>query len=288
MRSIRPAFLSRPGDRGDAAIGRAPIRSMVRWLLAGVVLAIGLDDVPALDPSRQIVKMKVMAKKLGRYEEKRDLGRTPEPRGAARGGDGARFVVFNTRNAATLPDDNIWTLGEDADGTLWIGTPGGLVRMQDGILATFTSQEGLPANHVRSIHRDRKGTLWIANAGELSVFEGGGARVYRDRDGRTLKGGYSFVETADGSLWIAADRLYRLRDDRLTAYGEAQGLPARPSALVTGPDDTLWVGTFGAGLARFDGSRFTLLTAKDGLPVISGSERTAGVSPATVTGSSRR
>src|SRR6059036_544680 len=42
MRSIRPAFLSRPGDRGDAAIGRASIWWMVRWLLSGVVLAIGL------------------------------------------------------------------------------------------------------------------------------------------------------------------------------------------------------------------------------------------------------
>ena len=275
MRSIRPAFLSRPGDRGDAAIGRAPIRSMVRWLLAGVVLAIGLDDIPALDPSRRITQYvhDVWQRDDGLPQNTvKDILQTRDgylwlatQEGLARF-DGARFVVFNTRNAATLPDDNIWTLGEDADGTLWIGTPGGLVRMQDGILATFTSQEGLPANHVRSIHRDRKGTLWIANAGELSVFEGGGARVYRDRDGRTLKGGYSFVETADGSLWIAADRLYRLRDDRLTAYGEAQGLPARPSALVTGADDTLWVGTFGAGLARFDGSRFTLLTAKDGLP----------------------
>src|SRR3954453_9983041 len=34
-----------------------------------------------------------MAKKLGRYEEKRDFKRTPEPRGEPAAGDGARFVV---------------------------------------------------------------------------------------------------------------------------------------------------------------------------------------------------
>ena len=248
---------------------------MVRPLLAGLVLVIGLDDVRALDPSRQITQYvhDVWLRDNGLPQNTvKDILQTRDgylwlatQEGLARF-DGARFVVFNARNGAALPDDNIWTLGEDGDGSLWIGTPGGLVRMQNGTLATFTSQDGLPANHVRAIHRDRRGILWIANAGELSVFEGGRARVYRDRDGRTVKGGYSFVETDDGSLWIAADRLYRLRDDRFTAYGEEQGLPARPSALVGGADGTLWVGTFGAGLMRFDGSHFTRLTARDGLP----------------------
>jgi len=251
------------------------VQVVLRSALRVLILLFGIHEVPGLDPTRQPSQYvhDIWMKDDGLPQNTvKQIIQTRDgylwlatQEGLARF-DGARFVVLNARHGAALPDNNVWTVLEDPDGGLWIGTPGGLVRMRDGSFTTYTTEDGLPANHVRALYRDRRGALWVATAGELSVFEGGRARVFRDQDGRTPKGGYSFLETRDGSLWIAADRLYRLVGDRLASYGESEGLAGRPSALVEGPDGALWAGTFGAGLARFDGARFTRLTARDGLP----------------------
>src|SRR2546428_7004294 len=121
MRSIRPACSPRPADRGDAAIGRSPIRTMVRWLLSGVVLVFGLDDVRALDPSRQITQYvhDVWLRDNGLPQNTvKDILQTRDgylwlatQEGLARF-DGARFVVFNARNGRACPAANTWTLAK--------------------------------------------------------------------------------------------------------------------------------------------------------------------------------
>jgi len=50
----------------------------------------------------------------------------------------------------------------DADGTLWIGTAGGgLSRLKDERIATFTIREGLPDNTISQILEDDAGNLWL-------------------------------------------------------------------------------------------------------------------------------
>ena len=47
--------------------------------------------------------------------------------------------------------------------------------------------------------------------------------------------------------------------------GEATYNPNYVFAVHIDPDDTLWVGTWGAGVARFDGENWVNYTTKDGL-----------------------
>jgi signal transduction histidine kinase len=61
-----------------------------------------------------------------------------------------------------LPSSWIRTLYLDAQGTLWIGTAGGgLSRLQDGRIATFTMREGLLDNTISQILEDDDGNLWL-------------------------------------------------------------------------------------------------------------------------------
>lgn len=62
-------------------------------------------------------------------------------------------------------------LHEDADGVTWIGTYGsGLVRIEHGVVAQYTSANGLFDDTVSCILPDREGRLWMAGNRGISVL----------------------------------------------------------------------------------------------------------------------
>jgi len=89
-------------------------------------------------------------------------------------GDGLYWVDEGARDRCDklsgLTSDWIRTLYLDAQGTLWIGTAGGLSWLQDERIATFTIREGLPANTISQILEDDDGNLWLGgNRGIVRV-----------------------------------------------------------------------------------------------------------------------
>src|SRR5687768_26466 len=63
--------------------------------------------------------------------------------------DGVRFVEFNRRNTSEISDDEIITLLEDHEGSLWIGTyEGGILRYQNGKFTSYTTKDGLAHDSV--------------------------------------------------------------------------------------------------------------------------------------------
>ena len=115
---------------------------------------------------------------------------------------------------------------QDRAGRVWLGTQGGLLRMDVSDLKLFTTQDGLSADDVRAIAEDREGTLWVGT-------EGGG--------------------------------LNRLRDGHFSCFTKTNGLPGNSiRALEVDSDGVLWIATSG-GLARFNGSKWTAYSKKEGL-----------------------
>jgi len=84
--------------------------------------------------------------------------------GVARYADG-KFVQYRTKEG--LPYNNVWSLLADANGDLWIGTPGGggLTRGRAGSFVNFTMANGLPSNFICSLQDDGAGNLWVASYG---------------------------------------------------------------------------------------------------------------------------
>ena len=67
----------------------------------------------------------------------------------------------------------VWSLLEDRDGNLWIGTQNGVSMYNGGSFTHFTKKEGLSGNAVRSILEDRDGNLWFGTYGRgVSKYNG--------------------------------------------------------------------------------------------------------------------
>ncbi|SMO50998.1 ligand-binding sensor domain-containing protein [Saccharicrinis carchari] len=73
-----------------------------------------------------------------------------------------------------LPQNYAYSLAEDLDGYMWIGTGEGLVRY-DGIdFITYTQNDSLASDFVRSLFVDKDGVLWVGhNNGTLSYYKNG-------------------------------------------------------------------------------------------------------------------
>src|SRR5207249_2023728 len=134
------------------------------------------------------------------------------------------FTVFGAREG--LSRDFVYTSLEDADGTVWAGTAGGLDRLENGRFAPVPAPSDRRVG-VRSLAQAGDGTLWVGTGG----------------------GG-----------------LCRLTGGRFQRFTTADGLPSDlVLALHAGADGTLWAGTNG-GLARFEDGRFVGTTSAAGLP----------------------
>jgi ligand-binding sensor domain-containing protein len=59
-----------------------------------------------------------------------------------------------------------WTINEDNDGNLWIGTiDAGVWRYDGKKLKNYTVKDGLTSNAIWTIYKDRKGELWFGTVG---------------------------------------------------------------------------------------------------------------------------
>jgi signal transduction histidine kinase/ligand-binding sensor domain-containing protein/DNA-binding response OmpR family regulator len=145
-----------------------------------------------------------------------------------------RFEHLSPRQG--LPNNWVWSISQDKEGFLWIGTYDGLYKYDGQAATSYGSNPADPLHSLRSniisdIHEDRKGRLWVATWG------GGLHQV----DKRTGKARAYPVETRQSSQW----------DQLNSIYEDHRGI--------------LWLGTY-LGIARFDpGARkYTLYPAPKG------------------------
>jgi diguanylate cyclase (GGDEF)-like protein len=116
---------------------------------------------------------------------------------------------------------------EGRDGTVWIGTGGGLSRLSAGKLSTFTTREGLSSDQVSALLEDRAGTLWIGTYGAgLTLLSGGTFSHVGEREGLSGSTVLSLLEDGDGTVWIGTSDggLCRFRGGRVSCVNSRLGL----------------------------------------------------------------
>lgn len=201
-----------------------------------------------------------------------------------------------------LANEYVFAVGLDRDGHKWFGTnAGGVSRYKNGQWKTFFPMHGLADYWVYSFAQQRNGDFWIgtwagvnkvdAKSGKFSTYvkELVNEWVYgiavdaQDQVWFGTEGGVSMFNGKAWRSWTHADGLgapnseqlpfsantglgTRSRHDlNVSAEGSATYNPNYVFAMLVAQDGTVWAGTWGAGAARFDGQRWSNLTARDGL-----------------------
>ena len=123
------------------------------------------------------------------------------------------------------------------DGRLWIGTTGGLVRIQNGDSTNFTPADGLADLWVSSIFDDRKGSLWIGSAnGGVTRYRNGKFIAFNTKVGLFTNEIYSALVDDQGDLWLGSPRgIGRVHHQDLEDF-EAGRIPAVHSHVYTTVD----------------------------------------------------
>jgi len=131
-------------------------------------------------------------------------------------------------SGATILGPQIFSLFEDHNDQLWVGSQNGLGHFDGQKWTLLTAHDGLSGNSVRAITEDNNGGLWVGTENQgLDLYQNGKFTVYRAGQG-SLPG-----------------------DDI--------------SCLCAASDGTLWVGTFAHGLARFEGGKWESFSTHNGL-----------------------
>ncbi|MCB9235541.1 MAG: response regulator [Bacteroidia bacterium] len=81
---------------------------------------------------------------------------------------------YDSRNPATLSNDEVRWITQTADGTIWVGTDGGgfnALNPENENFTRFGESEGLSNNVVYAMLPDSKGNLWISTNNGISRFD---------------------------------------------------------------------------------------------------------------------
>jgi signal transduction histidine kinase/ligand-binding sensor domain-containing protein len=178
---------------------------------------------------------------------------------------GSRFVTFSDK---LLPRGRSVTALEcSSDGSVWAGTPEGLVHIAGSASRIFTTRDGLPDNEVSALTQDKNGTLWIGTNDGISRLLNGEISVYRTRDGLSHSQVLALRLDREGTLWAGTKNgLDQFTDGKVTPYTTNEGLSSNNvGPLLEDRAGHLWIGTLGHGLNFFDGHRFRNLTMRNGL-----------------------
>lgn len=170
---------------------------------------------------------------------------------------GGQFRAYGPKDG--LPDEAISQLYVDRAGRLWIVAGIHLSRFEDGKFVTIGPGPGLPLTTVRNVREDRNGDLWVAGLNAVGTWSG--ERFTKAIESGTLDGIFIGPMVVDrrGVLWFGGNRglFARSPDGKVRRFSDRDGLPDTfVRALWEDRDGNLWVGT-NAGVARFDGARFT-------------------------------
>ena len=219
--------------------------------------------------------------------------------------DGVRASALPLPPGQQLPSTAVGALLPAHDGSLWIGTFGGLVSWKDGRLTKIAA---LANQSVIALLEGRDGTVWAGGfgspGGKLCAIRGESTNCYGD-DGSLGGAVTSLYEDGDGSLWVGAatglwrwkpgppvrypseripsfqgfaqgdhgsgvivaiDSVSKIAGDKLVEY-PLYGAPSPLTAahLLRDRNGGLWIGTNAHGVVHSYEGKTSLFSHRDGL-----------------------
>jgi ligand-binding sensor domain-containing protein len=175
-----------------------------------------------------------------------------------------------------LGDAFVYDVLQAKNGDVWIATWSGANRIRGGLLrdrskwdlyTVENTQRGLPNDWVYGLAEGRNGDIWMATEGGLALYREGKWTNWNHARGlgadyETVKKDIAFDnDPSKQSVHHAQQKKEMGLQDVSVAYN-----PNYIIAMKVDADGVVWAGTWGGGLARWDGKAWKNYTVADGLP----------------------
>lgn len=199
------------------------------------------------------------------------------------GGGLARFNEQTGRwdaigmNASNTREATVHHVLQARTGEAWIATASGVLRIPRGAIldparwerhSAESTKGGLPSDWVYAIAEGPRGDLWMATAAGVARLAEGHWRNWNHAQG--LGAPYEVIRRAGGpppsaAAGTAAHHV-KQKEEMGLAGTDPNFNPNYVLAIAVDRQGTVWAGTWGGGLSRFDGSTWHNLATSDGLP----------------------
>lgn len=175
-----------------------------------------------------------------------------------------------------LGDAFVYDMVKAKNGDVWIATWSGVNRIRGGNLKDLKKWElhtvestggGLINDWVYGLAEGKDGIIWMATEGGLVKWQSGKWENWNHARGlgapyELVKGAIQFNQDPSRvSQHHAKQKQEMGLQDIDVAYN-----PNYIISLAVDRDGVVWVGTWGGGLGRYDGKKWTNFTTRDGLP----------------------
>jgi ligand-binding sensor domain-containing protein/signal transduction histidine kinase len=178
--------------------------------------------------------------------------------------------VFVAENKQIVPfknsmldsgEDFLLSLAQDEKSNLWIGASMGAFCIGTQNTTFYNSVNGFTDNAVNVIFKDAESNIWFGTDGAgVYKYDGDKTMILDRTQGLTNEIVMGFAKDNKASIWFQSigRNIDKLEDGKMTAVK----LPFYDtffngiSQLFTDRDGSVWIGTLGAGLWKYDGVRF--------------------------------
>ncbi len=165
--------------------------------------------------------------------------------------------------AAGMPKENVQTMTEGSDDSVWLTYRGGSVwRVHDGRAQRLTAGDGMPVRSSGNFARDSVGTVWFAKGGAIGVVENDRFKTLVELPRNRAPA--EIAAANGGGVWIATNTdLYRdAAGQGLIRCGSFQPDQRgdEASALIEDRRGGVWIGTAVNGVFHYDGATFERIT----------------------------
>ncbi len=177
--------------------------------------------------------------------------------GTSRYKDGDWRVFFPMHG---LADYWVYAFAEQSDARFWIGTWAGANRVDLESLEFLTIKEELINEWVYGIAVDARDRVWFGTEGGVSMLDGDAWQHWTHDDGIGAANEAGLPLSQNTGLGT------RTRHDLSVIVGGQESYnPNYVFSVLADFNDTIWVGTWGGGISRYENGAWRNYTTKEGL-----------------------
>ena len=186
-----------------------------------------------------------------------------------------KWENYNVPNG--LADAFVYKVLKASNGDTWIATWSGANRIRGGdlkdrskwdVYTVENTKGGLPNDWVYSLEEGKNGDIWVATEGGPARFKDGKWENWNHDKGGV---GAPYAKIKNDPQFGTDPAKFSEHHAQQKKEMGLQGIsvaynPNYIVSLLVDRDGVVWAGTWGAGLARFDGKKWRNYTVADGLP----------------------